>query len=66
MHFRPVRIFDYVTVGYDAIAVDEEPAAAREFLAARVKRFDRDGGRFNAADEFRKNILRWYDLEGDD
>jgi hypothetical protein len=66
MDHRAVRVFEHVTIGDDAIVINEEPAAARKLLATRVKCFDRYCGGFNTADEFRKNILRWFDSNGGD
>jgi len=49
-----------VTISDDAIGFDEETAAARQFFIARVESLDCDSGRFNAANQFGKKILRLY------
>ena len=49
--------FEDMTVRDDAIVLDEEPAAARQFFTARVESLDSDGGGFNATDEFGKKVL---------
>ena len=46
-----MSVVDDVTVGDDAIEVDEEAAAAGEFLTARVKGFDSNCGWFDTTDE---------------
>jgi hypothetical protein len=58
MSFRTICAFKYVPVRDDAIAFDEETAAARQLFAAGVKSLYRDCGGFNAANEFREKILR--------
>ena len=50
--------FNHVTIRNDAVPVDEETAAAREFLALRIEGLNRDGGGFDAPDEIGKFILR--------
>ena len=57
MNFRAMCVFKNVAVSDDAIGFDEEAAAARELLAARVESFNCDCGGFNAANEFGKKIL---------
>jgi hypothetical protein len=57
MNFRAMRVFDDVAIGDDAICIDEEAAAARQFFAARIESLNRDRRWFNAANEFGKNIL---------
>ena len=49
--------FEDVTICDDAIVFDEEPAASREFLAARVESLDCNCGGFNATNEFGKDVL---------
>ena len=58
MNFSAIGVVDDVAVGDDAISIDEEAAAARELLAARIEGFDGDGGGLDAANEFRKQVLR--------
>src|SRR6266567_9634737 len=45
-------------VGDDAIQIDKEPAAARNLFAARIKGFNRNGRRLDAANQIGKLILR--------
>jgi hypothetical protein len=66
MNFGAMRAFEHVAIRNDAIVLDEEPTAARKFFALRVESFDGNCGRFDTADEFRKNILRCLDFDGDD
>ena len=42
MNLSAMRAFDDVSIRDDAIGIDEEPAAAREFFTARVEGFDCD------------------------
>jgi hypothetical protein len=58
--FSAIRALEHVTVSDDAIGFDEETAAARQFFIARIESLDRDSGRFNAANQFGKKILRLY------
>ena len=58
MNFGAVRIVDDVAIGDDAIGINEETAAAREFFTARIEGFDRDRGRFDAANELGQQVLR--------
>ena len=57
MNLGAMCAFEDVTIRDDAIVLDEEPAASRQFLAARVESLDRNCGGFNATNEFRKDVL---------
>jgi hypothetical protein len=43
MNFGAVSAVDYMTICDDSIDVNKEAAAAREFFAARIERFDGNG-----------------------
>jgi hypothetical protein len=58
MYLGAEGAFEHVAVRDNAISLDEKTAAARKLFTVRVEGFNRDRGRLNAADEFRKNILR--------
>ena len=61
MNLSAIGTFEDVPVSYDPIDINEEAAAARQFLATRVESLDRDCGWFDAANEFREKILRCLD-----
>ncbi len=57
MNLGAMCAFEDVTIRYDAIGLDKEPAASRQFLAARVESLDCNRGGFNATNEFGKDVL---------
>jgi hypothetical protein len=61
MNFRAMSAFEYVPVGDNAIALDEEAAAARQLFTTHVESFDCNRGRFDTANEIGEKILRRLD-----